>query len=109
MGRLLRLDDTERFSFKVKYVISESNVSKFYNVFYNNNDKTAYENPYVLPIAYLADEKIKDFTPSTDPFVAQNNYLNALSGENNNCFIPMSEVEANYKNIKESFGGGCLY
>lgn len=67
--------------FGVKYVLSKTDIPA-YSAVAGNRTVTAYENPYVLPVALAADAGLVDWTlPETDdPFAAQESLLSALCG-----------------------------
>ncbi|MCL2055457.1 MAG: YfhO family protein [Oscillospiraceae bacterium] len=75
--------------------------SKHYeNIVLANGDKRevfyVYENPYALPVAFMADNSILDaYVISDNPFVNQNNLLSALISEDYTEFfkqIPVDDI-----------------
>lgn len=68
--------------FGIKYIISEKKINNIYKPLYSENDLTVYENQYVLPIAFVADDNYLNIKlDSTDPFINQNLLLSALLGQ----------------------------
>lgn len=68
----------------VKYVLSETPLSKGYSPYKSFGRLTAYENPYALPIGFTADSLIEKVVTDTDnPFIFQNMLWSALSGKSN--------------------------
>ena len=115
--------------FGIKYVMEKGNApqpaedgttplpeverSKHYdNLVLANGDKKeimyVYENPYALPVAFMADESIKDlsFNSWENPFENQNKLLSSLlSDEYREFFKRIEDVEVVPENAKPSTYG----
>ncbi len=90
--------------FGVKYELStENNTTTDVK---NDKEITYEENPYALPICYLANINILDFELTKyDPFTAQTEFLNIVIGESNNYFARVEDMDLKTNNITQGFTG----
>ena len=124
--------------FGIKYLIAKSDddtVSELYQLYLSDSKYSynAYENPYVLPIAYGVNSAIKDIAlidpndqleKGADPVLVPEGYLDvatpferynaiitAMLGEDEiiEVFKPVKDVDYTMTNIKETFGVGEGY
>ncbi len=66
----------------IKYIMSSGDVTQRYKQIFKDNELKLYENPYALPIAFVADEGILNLKlDSIDPFINQNALLSTLLGQ----------------------------
>ncbi len=78
----------------VKYVLSKTPMSDYYKKIDTKGEISVYENPYVLPIMFVADDNYPDKTISAaNPFEYQNKLINYLLGESNIEYFKRIEVK----------------
>lgn len=96
----------------IKYLITEKDdeVSKLYNkLFTYNDDLSAYENSYALPIAYACDENILNLIMDeyTLPFVRMNEAVADMLGRDSaELFLPITIDNIGYENCLTSYTTG---
>ncbi len=77
----------------VKYVLSKEEMTPYYRKIDTQGDISVYENPYVLPIMFVADEIYPERSVSaSNPFEYQNKLINTLLGEKNVEYFKRIEV-----------------
>ena len=102
----------------IKYILSKTDLSEFYEAAYEANGYTAYLNPYALSIAFGVDADVQELgniavkeKESTEsgktylsPFQSINAFVTALMGSDEpiNVFIPVEIAEETYRNISKS-------
>ena len=102
----------------IKYILSKTDLSDYYEAAYEANGYTAYLNPYALSIAFGVDGDIKDLgniavkekesgesgQSYMSPFQSINAFVTALLGadETVEVFVPVETVEESYKNLSKS-------
>lgn len=94
--------------FSVKYILSDREVFSEYELKYKNNNYAAYQNPYVLSPAYVSSEKISQYTPTADPFLNQQNILNAVSGYEYEYFSKVQNIDMQFDNCRIDTNAGYL-
>ncbi len=78
----------------VKYVLSKTPMTPYYTRIDTQGEIIVYENPYVLPIMFVADEMYPERSVSaSNPFEYQNKLINILLGEKNVEYFKRIEVE----------------
>jgi len=94
----------------VKYIVSENNVTSWYKQLYEENNLTVYENPYVLPIAYISDKSILSIElDSIDPFINQNFLLSTLLGQPYTEYFKLLSInEIKFENMAASQQDGFV-
>lgn len=89
----------------LKYIVSKSDLSDYYEEAYTLDGFTAYYNPYHLSIGYGVSEQINDFImipdteysekdPYSNPFDRMNALVTAMLGEEDliEVFVPLEEI-----------------
>ena len=76
--------------FSVRYVVSDRPVSTDYSLIAENSLAGLYENPLAISIgAAVSGETLDDFAFADDPFETQNQLVQALTGTEDDCFLPI--------------------
>ena len=94
----------------LKYIISKSDLSDYYEEAYTLDGFTAYYNPYHLSIGYGVSEQINDFImipdteysekdPYSNPFDRMNALITAMLGSEElvQVFVPLESAAAEIK------------
>lgn len=96
----------------IKYLLSETAPNSIYKPVHTTAEGvTVYENPYALPLLYLADAVSFDTVPEDNqPFAYQNMIFSALTGHDAPVFKPCDAVVTAVENLTEEFvDNGTLY
>ncbi|MBQ5995052.1 MAG: YfhO family protein [Clostridia bacterium] len=93
--------------FGLKYIVDNSAddmSGNYYTKIIGDNKFTAYENNYSLPIAFVSDSEIKNYstTVSQNPFVAQSELFRSATGLNN-VFSRLETENVTYNNIYDFY------
>lgn len=81
--------------FNVKYILAKNAMSELVTPLGTYDDVTVYRNDYCLPIGFaIQGEQNSDYQNADDPFVNQNELLNALSGLDGQAFRPIEFGES---------------
>lgn len=90
----------------IKYVVSAKEKGLGYKEVLDKGEFKAYENEYVLPLAFLVHRTILGFDPAKDdnPFTLQNTLLNDMLNPTESAvqqayFLPLSVAEVNLDNV----------
>lgn len=97
--------------FGIKYLIyRNSNIEEgLYQKMESGDEIIAYKNPYALPVAIQAPVEFKNFHSYTsNPFDAQNNLINSLSGIKN-ILTPVEQKQGATSNLTYSSSGSKYY
>ncbi len=86
--------------FNFKYIASKGRMPKDYPQVAASGDAVMYQNPYVLPIGFMADENAADDVSleGNNHFEKQNRLLNHLMGQGQNPVAYFEEVEGVRRN-----------
>ena len=97
--------------FGIKYIISQfDSTGKPYTISFDYNDKRIFENPYALPFAFCADEKVRAVDFDTDNlFRIQNDLADAITGDENHIFKEAVCTEVHVQNIIMEDQGDFVY
>lgn len=97
--------------FGIRYVISASD-QPLYEPIASEDELTLYENPYSLPLAFLAGDAPDSLTASS-PLERQNELFSALSGLDEDIFTPVSPVSvergSSYASLTFTGTGSPIY
>ncbi len=87
-----------------KYILSKDDYLSYYSCMMTQDEINVYENPFMLPIAYMASDKIEDLElVNSNPFVNQNRLLSQMLGEEyTEYFKPIKNVDIAYKNVNKN-------
>ena len=98
--------------FGVKYILSRIPMPDSYNIVDFSPDTTkkisdtvkVYENPYVLPIAFMTNLDYPDINfVGNNYFIIQNTFLNKLSNTTKPCFIPERNIDKTNESLEYTF------
>jgi len=73
----------------VRYVLSWNELPG-YDLAASYGELALYENPDVLPLAFVSEENALSYTYDSNPFVAQNELYSALTGKSTEVFTPIA-------------------
>lgn len=87
-----------------KYILSKDDNLSYYPCIMTEDEIGIYENPFVLPIAYMASDRIGNLElRDSNPFINQNRLLSEILGdEYTEYFKPINRFDIAYKNISKS-------
>lgn len=88
----------------VKYLLCKEDVNKQYKNLFTQNDITAKENPYALPLGFAVSNKVLgvDFG-TTDLFKIQNDIFNSMTDNNfSSIFSSAKLMETNLENLTKT-------
>ena len=90
--------------FGFKYILSKEDYLSHYPCIMTEDEIGVYENPFVLPIAYMISAQIDDSgLVNVNPFVNQNRLLSRMLGEEyTEYFKSISKVDTTYNNINKN-------
>ena len=95
--------------FGIKYILSQyDSTGKPYTNVGSKNHYYIYRNDYALPLAFIADDQVKNITinkEETDTFKIQNNIADNINGKENKIFIPIN-IEKKIVNLSEEIRDG---
>lgn len=80
--------------FGIRYIVAEDSVNNLYKKIFLEDGIAVYENPYAMPIAFNVSSKLTELKlRSVDPFVNQNDLLNALLGREYEEYFKLIQIE----------------
>ncbi len=91
----------------VKYLLAKDKINKPYNLLFEENNISVYQNPYVLPIGFAISDKVQNVDIWQDNlFEIQNDIFNNMTNiSSNNIFTQESNVEIQLDNLQINDSG----